>query len=1034
MRLRPQQRALFQLLALGLSLTAILGNPSQAQAASAPSGPLFMSDEILVKLNPSIGVADKRRVSNSLGSSKPLRFRPDVLEIKIPPGLSVQEAVARIEKDPAVSYAQPNYIFYATQTCTAPTSLTDAYYTTDPVPATACAGIGGDGNVNWALTLINAPAAWATLSTQLACPAANPVTVAVLDTGVASDYLTTNHPDLPSSMFVPGYNTTFDYNSDTTDSLDNWGHGTWVTGLLAAQWNNAGGALFCTTGTVPAAPFNGGWVGVAGYPGLLKIMPVKVIQGVASNGVPVNSSNSVEVVNGVYFAVENGAKVLNMSLGDPSADPLLGEAVTYGLNNNCVITAAAGNSGNAQPLYYPAAIPGVIAVGAVGPTDTVTTYSQTGANLSLVAPGGAAASIIGTLDTADDLFSTRLNCPVVNADPNNEADPCDNNYGIASGTSGATPFVSAAAALLLAVNPALPNFQVQQILENTAHQVIGTQGTHNNTSGWGRLDLAAALSMGVTILPAATYTPTVSPTPTSTAMLSACGTGQPGNFWSLFANVAVNGDEAVVFDAHDGNGAIPWVVGGTITGSTYDISWNGTAWNGANVAPGPVSNRANYEAVTFNGFLWVLGGIKGGTTYMNDVWKSWDGGVFTKTTGNAGFAARDDFGAATYAGSLWAMGGLTSSGAVTNDVWSSADGITWNPATLNAAFPARRNFASVAFNNQLWVIGGENAAGNSFLNDIWTSKNGSGWTQVVPSGPVFSARAGHLAVVCGDALWVMGGTTASGNVTDVWVTQDGVHWTQTNAAVGIGNMTEFSADTISWNGQVWIMNNTGVYTSNCCLFPTFTPTATLTSTPTSTPTWTVTPTLTSTPTMTPTFTPSATPTITPTSTPTLTATLTATFTITDTPTITPTATPTGTSTNTPINSFTPTSTPTFTVSMTSTPTSSFSSTPTPKATPSSTPTATPLPGGKIVVYPNPVSGTDQVQLALFLAAPSEVKVQIWTTAFRKVRDAFFPQQPVGLGPVLTLKDNWGNNLADGLYYVRVLVAGKSTLVKLIVLR
>lgn len=1024
----------------------------------------YVAGEIIVEFKSGSGTGDRNRVFNALGKAHGLRFRPDVFRMDLSNGLPVGAAIGRAQKDAAVLLAQPNYLFRTFQTCAAPTSLSDAYYTSGAVPAVPCSSVTGNGNVNWPLTMINAPTAWATLGAVLACPAASPVTVAVIDSGVASSSTATNHPDLPSSLFLPGYNTTFDYGGDTTDSFDNFGHGTWVTGIIAAQWDNSGGSMACTTGTVPASPFNGGTAGVAGYPGLLKIIPVKVIQGTSSGGIPVGTSTSIELVEGIYYAVQSGAKILNLSMGQSSTDPLLGEAVTYALNSGCLLAAASGNGGNAMAIAYPAAYPGVLAVGAVGPADTVTGYTQTGSNMGIVAPGGSATTLAGTFDTADNLFGCMLNCPNPLNDSSMMQDPCDNNYGIAAGTSGATPFASGAAVLLFSVNPGLPASQAVSLLEATAHQIIGGQGTHSNTSGWGRLDLGAALDKAVTLLPASTPTPPPSASPTATAALSTCAAGQPGKNWTLFNNATGNLSAvgAAIFDAHDGNGARPWLVGMTLAGSpatVVDAALSGTSWNAAQVAPGPVSNRGNYGVAVFNGSLWVLGGLAAGATYMNDAWSSYDGSNFVKQAASAGFAPRDGFGTAVYNGRLWVAGGATSSSAVTNDVWSSLDGVNWSPAVSSAAFTARRNLSLTVFNNRLWVIGGENSAGTSFFNDVWSSADGSAWTPVAALGPVFSARASHLAVTCGNALWVIGGTTVSGAVTDVWVTQDGANWTQTSAAATFRGAGEYSANALSWNGQVWVLNSTGAYTSNCCLLPTLTPTPTVTFTPTST--WTATATATGTATSTPTWTATATPTSTPTLTATLTATptptVTATWTVTLSPTFSPTstATPTPTlsgtstpsSTDTPAPSPSPTATlsPTLTGSPTATPTFSPTSTTTapPTATASATPTLTLTgtlaptltpSGGKILVYPNPSTGSAQVRLHIPLTGPSDVTVEIFTTAFRKVREDRLPQNPVGPDWVLPLVDRRGSPLADGLYYLKVTTPGGSSIVKWLILR
>ncbi len=959
----------------------IFWNPFILRAQFSPKIDTYVSNEFLVELKPGYSPADKARVGKAFGEPHALHFRSDVLRVKMNKGFSVEEAIRRIKQDPAVLLAEPNYLGYDFQVCSVPTSITDPYYNSAADPVSLCAGVTGTGNMNWPFTLINAPAAWATLGAVLSCPAANPVTVALIDSGVASDATTTNQPDLPSSIFIPGYNATFDWGGDTTDTLDNWGHGTAMAGVIAAQWNNAGETNYCSNGTIPAPPFNGGMAGVAGYPGLIRLMPVKVLQGSNSGGVPPGMTTSAEVVDGIYYAVQNGAKILNMSLGFyvTTGPAFLGEAVTFALQNGCIEVAATGDEGDNEPMAYPAAFPGVISVGAVGPANALATYENIASNgggvtMSLVAPGGSGMTVTGTYDTAEMVFSCAVNpsCSLgTTFNPNIVLDPCDNNYCIGSGTSPAAGFVSGAVALMLAVNPQLSSSQVNQILESTATKING-QPNYSVTFGYGRLNLQAALSAAVTAVPTPTLTPTVTFTPTPTAIPAACTAGQPGNSWVASAvGLPLDAQGSALFDAHDGKGPSDWLVGGNDGGIVVDYQLADGVVN-TYVTSTPVTNRTNYGVAAFNGYLWLLGGITSAPATMNDVWKSYDGSNFVKASSGVAFSPRADFGTMVYNGKMWVIGGLVSSGGVTNDVWSSPDGVTWSPVTMTAAFSAREKMTCVVFNGAMWVIGGENPSGPTLVNDVWTSTDGAHWSQVSPDTSIFTARYGALSVVCGNLLWVLGGTTVSGAVSDVWVTQDGANWTETNTGGTFGAASEYSTNVLPYNGAVAVFNNDDVYQAACCLMPTFTPNLTITNTatptPTSTPTITVTKTPTFTVTGTATITPSgtstnsptatgtntvtssptnsltatasATPTgtasITPTSTPTLSPTQTTTFTVTSSPTIT--STPTGTLTTTATSTLTGTPTVTNTLTPTSTPT--LSPTNTPVSTDTSSPTFT----------------------------------------------------------------------------------------------
>ncbi len=249
------------------------------------------------------------------------------------------------------------------------------------------------------------------------------------------------------------------------------------------------------------------------------------------------------------------------------------------------------------------------------------------------------------------------------------------------------------------------------------------------------------------------------------------------------------------------------------------------------------------------------------------------------------------------------------------------------------------------------------------------------------------------------------------------------------------------------NGQSLINDLTGTtpdYT------PTNTPTRTQTFTPTSTGTKTPTPTITNTPTITPSGTPTGTSTNSATNTPT--ATLTQTPSKTPTPSVTGTPTETGTATNTPTSTLTltptntGTNTPTFTVTNTLTPTYTPVNTPTSTTTPTVTNTPTPTepgtatpthaltPGSTPLIYPNPYLGSGPIHLGVPLTTLSKVTVKIYTTAFRLVQEEPFPQVLPGEAINLTLTDKWGNQLANGLYYVVIEAQGNRWVTKLLTLQ
>jgi serine protease len=271
----------------------------------------------------------------------------------------------------------------------------------------------------WAFTKVPFVDAWAADGTQ-----GTGITVAVVDTGVMA-----NHQDLSGQVLngahflhseegepvAPGPGGTQDFS----------GHGTHVAGTIAAKSNN-------TTGVSGAAP------GV-------KILPVKVLCGDGSGF-------SSDVADGITWAVDNGAHVINLSLG--GGQTLAEEqAVEYARDNGVVVVAAGGNDGAGGPPSYPAAFSAqytnVIAVAATDNANGHPAYGTSGSYLDLSAPGGVIAA--GCNATVEILSTWN-----------------DGGYCAAAGTSMSTPHVSAAAALLRAANGACTAAQVKTRLKATA--------------------------------------------------------------------------------------------------------------------------------------------------------------------------------------------------------------------------------------------------------------------------------------------------------------------------------------------------------------------------------------------------------------------------------------------------------------------------------------------------------------------------------------------------------------------------------------
>jgi type VII secretion-associated serine protease mycosin len=265
----------------------------------------------------------------------------------------------------------------------------------------------------WALPDVGFPESWPL--TQGAG-----VTVAVVDSGVLG-----SHEDLAGSV-LPGA----DFVSPGSGWNDQFGHGTFVAGLIAAHVGNGRG--------------------IAGAAPSVKILPVRVLD---SGG----SGSSANVAAGIVYAVSHGARVINLSLGGSGADPGERAAIDYAIARGAVVVAAAGNSalqGNAP--IYPAAFPEVLAVGAVDSHNARAAFSNYGSYVDLAAPG---VNVLSTYTGST------------------------HSYAQGDGTSFAAPYASAAAALVRASNPKLDPAGVVHFLETTAID-LGTPG-HDLGTGYG---------------------------------------------------------------------------------------------------------------------------------------------------------------------------------------------------------------------------------------------------------------------------------------------------------------------------------------------------------------------------------------------------------------------------------------------------------------------------------------------------------------------------------------------------------------------
>ena len=284
----------------------------------------------------------------------------------------------------------------------------------------------------WHMQMLDLPTAWEVTEGK-------GVVVAVVDTGVSAN-------EDGFFKLLPGY----DFVDDDADPEDLNGHGSHVAGTIAQATGNGKG----TAGVAPKAA----------------ILPVRVLD---ANG----SGSNTWVANGIIWAVDNGANVINLSLGSQSNSDVVEDACAYAYENGVTVVAATGNDGFSDYIGYPAALNTTIAVGSVDARKGVAFYSNQGQQIDIVAPGGDT-----TTDTNGDgmqdgvLQETRLGGTWA--------------YHYLQGTSMATPHVAGVAALVYANGVHDPD-QIREVLTSSAKD-LGDKGW-DTTFGHGLVDPVAAL-------------------------------------------------------------------------------------------------------------------------------------------------------------------------------------------------------------------------------------------------------------------------------------------------------------------------------------------------------------------------------------------------------------------------------------------------------------------------------------------------------------------------------------------------------------
>jgi subtilisin family serine protease len=419
--------------AVAVTLALVLSSCTQEENTEAQATAPHRPGEILVKFENTISIQQSTSLLASAGLESVAQFASiGVHRCRITNGSEVNAAISACEGNASVQYAEPNYIYNASE-------------------------IPNDPRFNelWAMQNdndadIDAVEAWDSQTGSA------DVLVAIIDTGV--DY---THSDLGTNMWRnPGESGEgredngvdddgngfvddvfgWDFAGNDSDPLDDNGHGTHVAGTIAAAGNNG--------------------VGVVGVNWQASIMALKFL---SSNG----SGSAADAIDAILYAANNGARVMNNSWGGGGFSQALKDAIEFARDRNALFVAAAGNDGrdNDSRPTYPSNydVDNVVAVAASDRNDLLASFSNFGATtVDLAAPGA-------------DILSTM---------------PSD-QYRSLNGTSMATPHVSGVAALVLAH---APDLNYRQVAVRVVGSTDAGAAFENTTGSGGRLNAAAALS------------------------------------------------------------------------------------------------------------------------------------------------------------------------------------------------------------------------------------------------------------------------------------------------------------------------------------------------------------------------------------------------------------------------------------------------------------------------------------------------------------------------------------------------------------